>query len=338
MHTGRIGLGQYHKLCDTFRVLVYARISVRTPVLPYRQEGKILWPVGEFDGWYWDCEIDAALRYGAEITIIETYVYVKAPVLKDWATWILGIIQAREPVVPPIVGTWLKHCSRSLIGRLALTTRSWELFGANPDRMTGITHMTDLETGATRRLMHIGGKTFIESDREESDNSVPMITGAIVAECRVRLWEAMNAAGLGHLAHVDTDSLLVDQEGLARLTATLGYNWQARWAIKGSWATIDVRAPRHYYRGRQRVIAGIPKRALEGAPGVFQGERWASLATDLEARGDGVVTTWRDEWTPKNTDPRRTDSPAGNGETEAYSVGLTGSSSMSDTPRPACGS
>jgi len=337
MHTGSIQIGQYRRLANKYRVLVRADINTSVPVLPMRQGSQTLWPVGEFTGWYWDCELDCAIRYGATVRIREAYVYVKAPVLQAWATWILDIIQERDSQVSPIVRTWLKHCSRALIGRLALRTKSWELWATNPEQITGITHLTEPATGITRRLMHVGDQTLIETDADESENSVPMITGAITAECRVRLWEAMNAAGLGHLAHVDTDSLLVDAGGLAALMAALEATWAAHWAVKGAWATIDVRAPRHYYRGKQRVIAGIPRRADETAPDTFEGERWASMATDLEARGDGVVTTWQDTWTTKNHDPRRDDAPGIVGETVAYSVGGSSASSMSLAASDAAG-
>lgn len=337
MHTGSIGIGQYKRLASQYRVL--CRVSVHTdmPSLPYRLGTKTLWPVGNFEGWYWDTEIDCAVRHGATVKIRETYCYVKAPVLRDWAQWILGIIQDRDSQVDPLVRTWLKHCSRALIGRLALRTKSWEEYGSNPDGITGISHMVDAATGKTRRMMHVGDKTFVETDPDESENSAPMITSCVMAECRVMLWEAMCVAGLENIAHVDTDSILVNQAGLARLQADPDTRLATHWAVKGSWRTIDVHAPRHYYRGKQRVIAGIPRRALEVAPGHFEGEKWASLASDLEARGDGVVTTWTDTWATHSGDPRRKDRPGAAGETDAYAVGLPGSSNMSDSPSAAVG-
>ena len=337
MHTRSIGLQQYHRLASQYRVLCRISVHTSTPSLPYRMDGKTLWPVGQFDGWYWDAEVDCALRYGAQIKIHETYCYVRAPVLQEWARWILGIVQDKDSDVPPIVRTWLKHCSRALIGRLSLRTKSWELFGDNPDGMTGITTMIDHDSGTTRRMMHVGDQTFVESDPAESENSVPMITGYIMSVCRVWLWDAMNTAGLENIAHVDTDSMLVNEAGLARLQGDPAARYASHWAAKGSWRTIDVRGPRHYYRGHERVISGIPRRAVQVAPGRFEGERWASMATDLEGRGDGVVTTWHDHWTEHDIDPRRQDRPGVDGETDAYAVGLAGSSNMSDSASLAAG-
>lgn len=337
MHTRSINHTQYARLANHYRVLARVHISTRSPASPCRQAGKTLWPIGQWETWLWDTEIDCALRYGAEIKVLETYCYTRAPILRDWAAWILGILNDPDSDVSPIARTWLKHASRALIGRLSLMTRSWSEFGTNPDGITGITHMTDAETGKTRRMLHVGDVTLIESDADETQNSIPMVTSWIMAECRVRLWDAMNVAGLRNVAHVDTDSVLVNPAGLAALRAAGLAGDGLPWKVKGAWLTIDVRGPRHYYRGKARVIAGVPLRAAEARPGTFTGERWASMATDLEARGDGVVTTWHDEWTPRTQDTRRRDDGGYPGETVAYEVGGLSSSNMSDAPSDADG-
>jgi len=43
-----------------------------------------------------------------------------------------------------------------------------------------------------------------------------------MAECRVRLHWAMRAAGYENLAHVDTDSVLVNKQGLINLRGAYG--------------------------------------------------------------------------------------------------------------------
>lgn len=336
-HTGSVSYAQFQRLRVRNAVLCRCDIRTDSPSVPVKTENGFLWPVGQFETWLWDTEVDCAVRYGANVHIREAYVYDKAPILQAWATWILSVLRDRESEIPPVVRTWLKHCSRALIGRLSLRTRSWEYFGTNPDGYTGITHIKDLTTGITKRLMHVGEQTLVETDPEESKDSVPMITGWIMSECRVRLWDAMNAAGLENIAHVDTDSVLVSREGLARLQAAYQDRWDAMWSVKGSWRTIDLVGPRHYYRGHERVMAGIPAKAEELARGTFRGERWASLATDLEARGDGVVTTYRETWTHKNRDPRRRDAPGVTGDTEAYSVGFSSSSKNADAPSATLG-
>lgn len=337
LQCGRITLAQYRRLAGRNRVLCSCRIRTASPVVPAKVGGRILWPVGEFDTWLWDTEVDCALRHGASVSIHKAYVYARAPILREWAIWCSQILSGELGATSPVVRTWVKHTARALIGRIALKTRSWELFGSNPDGITGITRLIDREAGTVSRLMHVGDLTMIETDEGESKDSIPMVTSWVMAECRVRLWEAMTAAGLDHLAHVDTDSLLVDPEGLTRLETVLGEAYRGLWHVKGSWRTIDVYGPRRYLRGRERVLAGIPGRAERVTDTVYRGEKWASASSDLETLGDGVVTTRWDTWTLRRDDPRRRDATGASGRTEAYEVGA-GSVSMSpSSPRSGAG-
>lgn len=335
---GRLSPLHYHRLCERYRMLCHVRISTSNPVVAYRLDNRQVWPVGTFETWLWDTEVDCALRYGAQAEIMDSYAYAKAPILREWAQWILGILQDKEDNTDPVVKTWLKHCSRALIGRLSLRVPSWEILGANPEGITGITHMTDAETGHTSRLMHVGDRTLIEVMREEGRDSLPQVTGWIMAECRVRLWEAMNAAGLENIAHVDTDSLIINRAGLARLKRHYGADYSRIWAVKGSWRTLEVFGPRCYFRDRQRVTSGIPLRAEEVAPGVYAGERWRATAADLEESRGAVVTVERATWTLRRTDPRRRGQPGAGTLTEPYVVaGATAGSSVTE-PSSAVGS
>lgn len=334
---GKITADQFGKLASRFRVLCHCRVSTRNPVVPYRQDNKYLWPVGTFETWLWDCEVDAATRYGAEVTILDSYVYARAPILKDWAQWVLSVLRDTKDTHDPVAATYLKHCSRALIGRLSLRVPAWETYGANPEGITGITHLTDADTGKTHRLMHVGNVTLIETERKEGKDSLPQVTGWIMAQCRVRLWDAMNAAGLDNIAHVDTDSLLVSKRGLARLREAYGADYGRLWAEKGSYRTIEIYGPRCYFRDGHRVTAGIPVKAKEVEPGVYEGEQWRATATDLEESRGGIVTVATMQWTLKKTDPRRQDADGGRTRTVAYAVAGTGGSTDSMAPRSAVG-
>lgn len=292
-----------------------------------------MWPVGTFETWLWDTEVDQLIVEKQDVRITDSYCYTRAPVLAEWASWILSLTGRRGESVSPVVRTWAKHCGRALIGRIALRAPTWEQYGTNPSGETGISHITDAGTGVTSRLMHVGDQTLIETARDEGRDSLPQITGWVMAECRVRLWKAMRAAGLGHVAHVDTDSLLVDSAGLEALRGALGAGFGEAWQVKGSWRRLVVYGPRNYRAGRRRKVAGVPKSAKEVLPNVFHGEKWSGLATDMEAGRHNRVTIEQSEWVMRTGDPRRLDSPRVPGGTIAVQVvaGVVSSSSSSPT-------
>jgi hypothetical protein len=165
--------------------------------------------------------------------------------------------------------------------------------------------------------MHVGSQTFVETESREGRDSLPQITGWIMAKCRCLLWEAMDAAGLDNIAHVDTDCVLVNSAGLANLRTHYWGRFNDIWQIKATWPSLLVYGPRNYRAGRIRKVAGVPKGAREVDPNVFVGEKWRGLAADMLAGRASAVTITPAEWTMKTSDPRRLSAGGDGGRTMA---------------------
>lgn len=331
MRVGAISDAQYGRLASSYRVLALCSISTNSPVVPYNTGSRTIWPVGRFNTWLWDTEINQALLAGSEVRIRAAYCYSRAPILQAWAQWVLRVLRDDDMDAQPVVRTWLKHCSRALIGRIALRYPSWQHYGENPMGITGITREVDVRTGKVRRMLHIGNDTFAEADRVEGRDSLPQVTGWIMAECRARLWTALSVAGEEHVAHTDTDSLLVDAAGLTRLRGHYGADWERLWAVKGSTARLTVYGPRNYRMGDRRKASGVPKAATELLPNVFTGERWHGLSFDLEAGRSHAVTIDTGRWELNVNDPRRLDAPGGRGRTVPVQLASASVSAVSSS-------
>lgn len=320
MHHRKISVLQYRRLHDRFAVLARVKVRTERPCVPYRHGGRCVWPVGTFETWLWDCEIDQALDAGAELEFLECYTYVRAPVLAAWAKWVMGVLAGGDDGISSVARTHVKHCSRALIGRIGMRVSSWEPYGDNIEGYTGITHVTLVDENRDARMLHVGPDTLIETARLEGKDSLPMITGYIMAKCRVAIWNAIQAAGEENVGHVDTDSVLVNSSGLLRLARAYGDGFLDQWSLKGTYTRLTIFGPRCYYRDKERKTSGIPLKAQEVSPGEFTAERWSALATDLEAGTAGSVTIRAATYTLKKSDPRRTDDGAGEGRTRAYRV------------------
>lgn len=321
---GPTTLSQYEDLSSIYRVLVHARVTTDRPIVPFYTGERTIWPVGTFDTWLWDVEVNELLAESQDVSILAVECYVKAAVLQDWATWTLAVTNGDTANASAVVRSWTKHSGRALIGRLSLRVPSWELYGGNPEIDAGISYNVDFNTLDVHRMMHIGDKTFVETDRLEGRDSVPQITGWIMAECRVRLKWAMDAAGLENIAHVDTDCVLVNSEGLRRMRQVYGATFRHMWQIKATWNYLTVYGPRNLRAGRDRKVAGVPKGAKEIEPNVFIGEKWRGLAADMQNGRAGAVTVVPGRWEVKVDDPRRRDHPTIEGHTTAIRVNLDG--------------
>lgn len=330
-HEGSLTLDQYRALRRWACVLVRAEVWTELPSVPVHHQGRTIWPVGHFTTWLWDCEFDAALESGAECAIREAYVYTRAPILSEWADWVLKTQERTDDEATPAVRKWIKHSGRTLIGRIALRTSQWAVWGTNPEGEAGISYEVDADNGKTYRLMHAGDRTFREEARAEGHDSLPQITGYITAMCRVWLWNAIQAAGEDNIAHVDTDSLHVNVAGLERLKQHYGERFQNMWQLKAMYDSMTVYGPRNYRGDGVRKLAGIPGRAVEVSENRFKGESWATFAGDLRQSKAGVVTLTAKEWHVKASDPRRRSVPGGRTRTAPYWIDQNSKVSSADS-------
>lgn len=326
-HNGPITLAQYRELGRRYRVLCRAEVRTSVPCVPCHSGGREVWPVGRFQTWLWDCELDIAIRDADEVRIKECYVYTKAPLLSNWASWVLEVQGRDDDAATPAVRKWIKHSGRTLIGRIALRTAQWAVWGANPEGESGISYVVDAETGKVNRLMHVGDQTHVEEARVEGRDSLPQITGWVMAQCRVWLWEAMCAAGEENIAHVDTDSVLVNTEGLGRLIQHYGPQFASMWQVKATYRSLRVDGTRNYRAGIDRKLSGVPTGAVETAPGRFEGQTWSSFGKDLSRGETGSVTITDKVWNVKAEDPRRVKLPGASTATRPYRIDQTSKSS-----------
>lgn len=286
---------------------VLARVQVKTtiPCVPARVGERIMWPVGEFTTTLWDCELDLITRTGGTYKVLEQWRYVMRPALKSWAEWSISTCALSDDFITPVQRTWVKHQSRAVIGRFALKHASWERWSENPGGYCGISYLLDADTGEQSRLMHVGSRVFHETERKESDSSAPQIPSYIMAMARVRLWDAVQAAGPANVLHMDTDSLICNKAGSVALRAAIAGGLAGDWREKKHWRRIRVIGPRHYRTPDRSVIPGVPLSATETRPGVFEGEVWESLSTSLAAGAPGSVRIHSRQWEPKRVDYRR---------------------------------
>lgn len=317
---GKLTNDQFRELNKHFAICARCVVLTDEPMVPFDNGQRTIWPIGEFETALWDIEISKLLDSGATVRILQYATYVRKPALADWAEYVINRINGDVPVPSLVVAKYLKHCGRALIGRLSLRIPSWEYWGENVEGITGISYELDIRTGKQQRMLHVGHDVFYQTEREEAKDSLPQITGYVMAVCRMLLWDAMSVAGFENIAHVDTDCVLVNKAGLDAIKAHYGALFEYRWQVKGRYSNIEVWGPRNYRTGRERKIAGVPRKAKEVSPGKFTGEMWLSVGNDMEAGRSGTVTIKTGDWEVKMVDPRRLDAPGTGGYTEAIMI------------------
>ena len=302
---------EYRAWREHFAVLSLVHVNTTEPIVPLQTDDGWRWPVGEFDTWLWSPEIDLLLESGTSVTLGESHSYLRAPALKSWADWTIDQLTPATQTVPAIALPWVKSSSRSLIGRTGLRYRSWTPAKLNP--LPGFVGLSTLG-GRDRspvELVHLGEQAFERGEPTESDNSVPMVMGYIMSECRVRLWQAMQAAGEGHVWHVDTDGLLVDKLGAMRLQRHAAANPDHRWGMKHRYWDGEVRGTRNFTLEGLHHVSGVPRRAVKVGENDYRGEQWQTIRQGLQQGRTGAVMVFTRPYHLTGKDNRREHAPDG---------------------------
>jgi hypothetical protein len=289
------------------KVTFLAEVDVHTdvPVVPAEVEGHVAWPVGDFRTTLWAPELKAAIDAGAAVSVRGGWLYRTEPALKDWATWIIGLLEDSTGVVPAWQKVILKHWARALIGRFAMTYTSWDPVATAPTLQTRRVMFHDLRTDTPGELLQVGHELFEKSGVQEWQHSMPSITGYIMSLCRVRLWDIMQACPDKAVLYVDTDSILATDEFHDQIKAIADSPIGHGLRLKRSWDGVEIWGPRQIVTGRVVRVAGIPKRATQVDDQTFVGEVWESLDAAMRRGRFNRVHIARRQWRMKGFDRRR---------------------------------
>lgn len=290
---------------DNERWLIRAKIKTEAPVLPARHDGGMLWPVGEFEGWYWDDELAEATLWGAEVELLDSYRYSAAPALAEWAHYIVRFVNGEEPDSTPLRRAVVKGWGRSLIGRFGTRYWSWEDWGPTEVGGVRLDRLADRDTGAEGRWLHVGGRSMVALGMVDGSETAPALMSAVMSACRVRLWRIIQTAGPENVAYCDTDSVLVNPEGDRRLAvADLGSEiWGLR--RKDVWRNLEVRGPRQVVSLGERRLSGVPANAQHQGDGSYGGMVTEGLQTAAQAGNLAAVIVRPKVWNMTGTDRRR---------------------------------
>jgi hypothetical protein len=286
---------------------VLAEITARTevPTVPSSHDGRILWPVGEFDTTLWDPELRLLFAHGGNAVVRRAWVYRTSPALEEWATWILKMIGDRSGTVPAWQQAIGNHWSRAVIGRLGMQHDVWELLGQMP--RVGIRWWTqrDRDTGIVSDLVHVGREVWESTGKTDWSLSIVAVPSWISSQCRANLTTVWLSLPARVAIYADTDSLFTEGRHAPLVARVAKTHPSLGLRRKRSWNRITILGPRQLVTGDRVRVSGVPVRAQLLADGTLQGEVRESLRGAIaNARPSQVRVTPR-RWHLREVDRRR---------------------------------
>ena len=258
---------------------VCARVILRTmlPFAAVRAGRKLVFPIGEFECILSTPELRYALAYAEIVAVIEVAVYEQALLFSAMMRDLyVKRIQARDSG-DRVTAFLYRKMMNSFYGKWGQDGAKWNEIDHIADLSCRRWMEIDYDTGTVIWRRQLGGLVQEKGCDEESKDSFPAIVGHVTAYARIKLWELIRLAGVEHVYYVDTDSLLVDRDGLARLASRIDPNTMGLLSIKGEYDDIEIWGSKDYRFGSKERHKGVRRDAIWLDDHTIQQTKWAGL-------------------------------------------------------------
>jgi len=176
----------------------------------------------------------------------------------------------------------------SLYGKFGQKTISWDVVGKTDVEQCYT--MTAINPITKQRELYRIHEGIIErsAGSKEAYDALPAIAAHVTAYARMYLYSLIRAAGDRHVFYIDTDSLFVDEEGLANLSDYIDEYDLGKLKLETVSSYIDIRAPKDYTIEDREKIKGVRKYAECVELNTYTHETWPRVASRIR---DGIISS-----------------------------------------------
>ena len=268
---------------DTIRAAVrdqsvIARVLVDSAEPAYAvKRDRTIFPVGRFWVTLTSPELVYALKRNHIRKVERACFYEQSSLFARYVKRFYGLRQDFRSAQVPSYVEICKLLLNSLYGKFGQRAEVWTKIGDapdEPDRTEDVFYPNSNRRGRIRYLM---GVVYELTGHEECFNSFPGISATVSAYARMYLYELMKIAGEENYFYCDTDSLIVNAAGLARLDHLIDPVKLGCLKIEEISNFVDLRGLKDYSTEAKTVIKGISKNAEKSADGSYTQDQWPSL-------------------------------------------------------------
>lgn len=247
------------------------QIETPRPLYPFRRGELTVWPVGSFRTCLTGPELAFAWSLGHVHRIYRAAWYERERLTASWANHLLVLLgnMRRQNMVD--LAHWIKALLVCLPGKLGASGISWQDAPEQPwlhpwDQWRAVDGQ-----GYDTRIRVIAGIAQKQIRAGWGDNAIPSAAAWITSAARWRLLEAIGYAGEGNTYYCDTDSLLVNEAGYARL-CTGGFvanDQPGLFKVEFTADHAEINGWKCYRAADKVVCSGLPRSATPAHAGGY---------------------------------------------------------------------
>jgi hypothetical protein len=254
------------------RYCLIAKVKIKTglPLYPYKENKKLIFPVGEFWTYLATPELKVALERNEILTIDKVFVYLKERIFEDFVNYFYSK-RLEEKIKGNLTQSFFyKIILNSLYGKFGQRNDDWEFVCIDLNQPDGSWFVYDIDEGKKYLFRCINGVIERSNGKVEAKFSFPAIPAHITSGARVRLLELMLKAGLENVFYVDTDSLFVNEKGFQNLQHEIDDKELGKLKLMRKANNVIIYGLKDYQFGNDIKIKGIRKNAVQIGDRIFK--------------------------------------------------------------------
>jgi len=268
---------------DQYLLIADVTIKTDVPMYPIKMDGRLVFPVGTYRASLPHWELTRAIDRGQVRRVHKVALYERGPLFKSYVDFFWNKrLEAREQKNE--ADAWIcKLMLNSLYGKFGQTGRVFDDVAKTEDQSSRSWVEWDADTKSLRKYRQFAGLIQEQARDGEARDSHPAISAHVTSAARMLLWDFIEKAGIDNVYYTDTDSLMVNAQGLDALQTNLDASLLG--ALKLEWESdaVVIRGAKDYSIGDHRKIKGIRGNAIEGPMGTFTQDRFRGFKGMLRA-------------------------------------------------------
>lgn len=268
-----------------------ARVTLNTDeaAYPIRENGRLIFPVGEFETTLNTPELSYALARGHITKIDVVALYEKGPIFREYVSTLYELRQQYAQADNPAFAYMCKIMLNALYGKFGQRGSVWQEINYEGEPPADEWLEEDYATKQVFKFRVRMGKVQRLSRDSESHESFPAIAGHVTAYGRMLMWELIAKAGAKNVLYMDTDSLIVSAAGYRRLVADVDANRLGALKLEKRADRATFYGPKDYVFGAEVRHKGVRQNAEQIADNIWRQVQFHSWDWHLQETEDGII-------------------------------------------------
>lgn len=259
---GELTLDQASDFLIDYSLIAQCDVKLDEPCFAVKRKGKLLFPIGEYNVVLTSREILRGIKSGYITKINAFGLYEKSQLFASYVNFFYTN-RLKFEKQGQMAYAWLcKLMLNSLYGKFGQKSEDWKFVCDDPERDYDWWQEYDFQQQRLFTYRCINHRVEVSIGFQEGYNALVAISSEVTANARLYLWDLILKAGRDNVYYCDTDSLIVNVDGLERLRSLTNQSRLGKLKVVDTADDVIIYNLKDYSFGGKVKIKGIRKNAV----------------------------------------------------------------------------